>query len=81
MENEKLWKFGRGTAINPSQKIVSRTEEYETCIVCGNPLDILKSNSVYLREHYVRGCGQLCADCYTRMMRLQEQENDKQYED
>lgn len=39
-------------------------DKIEHCVLCHKPLDILQSVPIDLREHYICGCGQLCADCY-----------------
>lgn len=37
---------------------------YERCVICHELTDTLKDKHVYLRQHYVRGIGELCAVCY-----------------
>lgn len=39
-------------------------EKTEHCVLCHKPLDILQSTPIDRREYFIRGCGQLCADCY-----------------
>ena len=37
--------------------------KYETCVLCGKPIGILRSVPVQSRADYVEGCGQLCPEC------------------
>ena len=37
---------------------------FERCIICGQETTVRKDLPVDSREHYVRGCGQMCQSCY-----------------
>ncbi len=53
----------------------SAAEKREICILCKKELDILWSTPIDLRTNFIRGCGQLCADCYHRVMNTPESDN------
>ncbi len=42
---------------------ISATEEFERCVICGGLTFIPISMPIKLRENYVVGCGQICAEC------------------
>lgn len=45
---------------------------YERCCLCGKVTDVLVSESVQLRRHYVQGVGQLCPDCCWEVYRTDD---------
>lgn len=44
-----------------------KTRELEHCIVCGNEVNVLKTEHINRRLYYVEGAGQLCSDCYKEL--------------
>jgi len=49
------------------KKEKERMEEKEECVICGHGTKYLKSTPIQEREHYVKGCGQLCENCYSKI--------------
>jgi len=50
---------------------------YETCILCGDLTDVLKTTHIDFRTGYVEGSGQCCISCFNRTnedIRRREQE-------
>lgn len=43
----------------------NRNEEY--CILCHKSTGVDLSTDISDREYYIRGCGQLCEDCYNEL--------------
>ena len=41
--------------------------ETEKCVVCGDETNVPVNKSVDLREFYVEGAGQLCAQCWGKV--------------
>lgn len=53
------------TGTQKGKNAANRNEtQYETCIMCGKVTPILKKQLIEYRSFYIRGCGQLCFDCY-----------------
>ncbi len=44
--------------------IEKHDDVYEKCIICGQTTKVKKSTDVNERTYYIKGCGQLCKDCY-----------------
>jgi len=38
--------------------------ETEKCVTCGIDTEVPVTRHIQLREHYVEGAGQLCAQCW-----------------
>jgi len=50
---------------------------YETCVLCGDLTDVLKTTHIDFRTGYVEGSGQCCISCFNRTnedIRRREQE-------
>lgn len=45
---------------------VGTTQEFETCVLCGDQTNVPISLHIDQRIGYIEGCGQLCLSCYTR---------------
>jgi len=39
-------------------------QEIEKCIACHKKTEYFKSTPIDQRKYYVKGCGQLCEDCF-----------------
>jgi len=39
----------------------------ETCVSCGELTEVLSTEPVDNRMHYVEGAGQLCGPCFTKI--------------
>lgn len=50
--------------VKTDQKIRAASDEYEICILCHKKTDVLTDTPIASRAHYIRGCGQLCRNCY-----------------
>lgn len=48
-------------------EVKETNKKYEDCVSCGKETTDKKSTHVDLRQYYVDGAGQLCADCYDRV--------------
>jgi hypothetical protein len=48
----------------------STDDLYETCVLCGELTDVLKSTHVDFRSNYVEGSGQVCYACNNRTMNI-----------
>jgi len=40
---------------------------HETCVSCNTVTEVLVTEPVQNRHHYVEGAGQLCEKCYTKI--------------
>jgi len=49
-------------------------QEFETCIICGEQTDILKSTHIDYRYGYVEGAGQCCKECYDRTSGIKKED-------
>ena len=72
--NNKYWQAKRdeegpqfddehvGLTINEDGLVTSinRSDDYDTCVVCGKKTPYLKSTNIYQRYGYVEGAGQAC---------------------
>lgn len=47
-------------------------KKYEVCVLCRKQLDIPISAPIERREHYIHGCGQLCAQCYLEIVKQED---------
>lgn len=43
-------------------------EKYERCVICGRATDILAQTPLEQRSGYVETVGQLCTDCYGKLL-------------
>ena len=59
-----MYKIRGGTTLMSSSE-----KTCEKCIYCNKQLDIPMDTPVEHREHYLRGCGQLCEACHAELMR------------
>ncbi|MCI9449372.1 MAG: hypothetical protein HFE30_03865 [Clostridiales bacterium] len=50
-----------------SLKKTPAEETYEECISCKEQTAVLKATPIDEREYYIRGCGQLCPECYRKI--------------
>ena len=41
---------------------------YETCVLCGKETKVLITTPVQHREGYIEGAGQLCMECFRKML-------------
>ena len=78
--NNKYWQAKRdlegpqfddehvGLTINEDGLVTSitRSDDYDTCVVCGKKSPYLRSTHIDMRFFYVEGSGQLCEDCYKK---------------
>lgn len=44
------------------------TGEYEHCVLCGKETNVLMEMPLEQRAGYVEAVGQLCADCYGKLL-------------
>ena len=44
------------------------TEKYDTCILCGKVTSVLANTPLEQRWGYIEMVGQLCAECYGKML-------------
>ena len=42
--------------------------EYENCIACGKQTSVRSACPIEMREAYLYGAGQLCHDCYRKLL-------------
>lgn len=49
--------------------VVSETEK---CILCGYDTGVLANLPVDARKYYINGVGQLCEDCYRKVMHVEK---------
>jgi hypothetical protein len=78
--NNKYWQAKRdlegpkfddehvGLTINEDGLVtaINRSDDYDTCVVCGKKTPYLRSTHIDMRFFYVEGSGQLCEDCYNK---------------
>ncbi|WP_156133055.1 hypothetical protein [Beduini massiliensis] len=55
---------------------MSAENEYEVCVVCHKELDIKKETPISEREFYIEGAGQVCIDCYIKLLSEKSSLND-----
>lgn len=48
----------------PSKRNKDESSIYETCIICGEQTEVLRTQPIKEREFYIVGSGQLCRHCY-----------------
>lgn len=41
---------------------------FETCVCCGKKISVQKDTPIEKREYYLSGAGQLCSDCYAKLI-------------
>lgn len=46
-----------------------RIDIYERCVLCWELTDVPKRMPISLRDNYIEGQGQLCRDCYYRLLK------------
>ena len=44
-----------------------KSNESETCVLCGKELIISKYTPIEQRRCYIEGCGQLCTNCFVKL--------------
>lgn len=49
--------------------------ENDKCVLCGRDAGVPADMPVSERKNYVKGCGQLCEDCFYRLYRHSDSEN------
>ncbi len=42
-------------------------ENYEPCVICGKMTDVRADTKIDERNCYIKGCGQLCKECYVEI--------------
>ena len=47
----------------------AKIDTYERCVLCWEITDVPKRMPIHLRENYIEGQGQLCRNCYYRLIR------------
>ncbi|MFW6029787.1 MAG: hypothetical protein ACOCRO_05980 [Halanaerobiales bacterium] len=52
--------------IKPGDKYDESEEDFEKCVICSKITNVKKSEKIEYRNHYVRGVGQLCSNCYNK---------------
>lgn len=46
----------------------AKIDTYERCVLCWKVTDVPKRLPIELRENYIEGQGQLCRECYYRLI-------------
>ena len=49
--------------------------ENDKCVLCGRDAGVPADMPVSERKNYVKGCGQLCEDCFYRLYRRPDPDN------
>ncbi len=49
--------------------------ENDKCVLCGKDSGMPENMPINERKNYVKGCGQLCEDCFRRLYRHPDSEN------
>ena len=49
--------------------------ENDKCVLCGKDSGMPENMPINERKNYVKGCGQLCEDCFYRLYRRPDSEN------
>lgn len=65
-QNIKMNKVKKSGLIN-GKECLELKKIYDKCIICNILTEYKKTDSVYVRNNYVEGCGQICNYCFLKL--------------
>ena len=57
------------------KKMYSNKNDEDVCALCGKRTGYKYGDDINKRVHYIKGCGQLCQDCYFKLYEKDSKNN------